>query len=137
MRQILAGAFVGGCLAWQTQAAELVMFDSPACSYCEQWDEEISGIYPLTDEGRRAPLRRVSVHDEMPADLARIGAVVYTPTFVLVDDGREVGRISGYPGEDFFWGFLESLIARLAMSSAACDAYENSNSNQTGRKTLC
>jgi hypothetical protein len=34
----------------------------------------------------------------------------FTPTFVLVADGREVGRITGYPGEDFFWGLLQRLI---------------------------
>jgi hypothetical protein len=32
---------------------------------------------------------------------------------VLVHDGREVGRIRGYPGEDHFWGLLGELFARL------------------------
>jgi hypothetical protein len=36
--------------------------------------------------------------------------VRFTPTFVLVDEGREIGRIEGYPGEDFFWGLLERLL---------------------------
>jgi hypothetical protein len=36
--------------------------------------------------------------------------VRFTPTFVLVQDGRELGRIEGYPGEDFFWGLLERLM---------------------------
>ena len=29
---------------------------------------------------------------------------------MLLDDGREVGRIEGYPGEDFFWFLLGELI---------------------------
>lgn len=37
----------------------------------------------------------------------------YTPTFVLIDGGREVGRIEGYPGEAFFWGLLEKLARDL------------------------
>jgi hypothetical protein len=37
----------------------------------------------------------------------------YTPTFVLVDNGQEVGRIEGYPGDAFFWGLLERLLERL------------------------
>ena len=38
--------------------------------------------------------------------------VRFTPTFVLVDGDREIGRIEGYPGEDFFWGRLERLMPR-------------------------
>ncbi len=36
--------------------------------------------------------------------------MLFTPTFVLFDDGREIGRIEGYPGEDFFWGLLQNLV---------------------------
>ena len=129
--------FLTGLLVSQPQAAELVMFDSPVCGYCEQWDEEISAIYPLTKEGQRAPLRRVSVHDPLPDDLNQIHAIIYTPTFVLVDAGQEIGRISGYPGEDFFWGFLETLIAQLPKPAAACNRPDESSSTQTGRLNIC
>ncbi|MGI9487699.1 MAG: transcriptional regulator, partial [Geminicoccaceae bacterium] len=78
------------------------------------WNEEIGPIYPKTIEGRRAPLRRVDIHAARPDDLRDIQGVRFTPTFVLTDDrGREVGRINGYPGEDFFWGLLSELIAKL------------------------
>jgi hypothetical protein len=40
---------------------------------------------------------------------------VFTPTFVLVEDGTEAGRIEGYPGEDFFWPLLAKLIAQAAL----------------------
>jgi len=32
---------------------------------------------------------------------------------VLVDHGREIGRIRGYPGEDHFWGLLGVLMKKL------------------------
>jgi len=35
---------------------------------------------------------------------------LFTPTFVLMQDGVEIGRIEGYPGEDFFWGLLNQMI---------------------------
>ena len=35
---------------------------------------------------------------------------VFTPTFVLVREGRELARIEGYPGEDFFWGLLAAML---------------------------
>jgi len=40
--------------------------------------------------------------------------VAYSPTFVLVEDHREVDRIIGYPGEAFFWGLLADILAKLA-----------------------
>ncbi|NNU79246.1 hypothetical protein HMH01_02235 [Halovulum dunhuangense] len=94
-------------------AQELVMFDAPGCYWCAKWTEEIGPIYPKTAEGERAPLRRVSIAAPMPADLPEIGRIVYTPTFVLVHDGAEIGRIEGYPGEDFFWGLLTRLVDEL------------------------
>lgn len=94
-------------------AAELVMFESPICEWCEQWDEELSGIYPKTAEGKRAPLRRVNIYDTRPDDLEDVKGISFTPTFVLWDEGREIGRIVGYPGEDFFWGLLGELIEEL------------------------
>ncbi|MDP6706203.1 MAG: hypothetical protein QF893_07670 [Alphaproteobacteria bacterium] len=108
-------------LARPAAAAELVMFESTACEWCEAWDEEIGPIYPKTEEARRAPLRRVDIHDKLPADLAGLAAVVYTPTFVLVEGGREYGRILGYAGEDHFWGLLGILMKQLETATArAC-----------------
>ena len=100
-------------LAVPARAAELVMLEEVGCPWCEEWNRVIGPIYPKTSEGRRAPLRRVDIHDPLPDDLAWMTTGNYTPTFVLVDDGREIGRIRGYPGEDFFWGLLGELVARL------------------------
>jgi hypothetical protein len=96
------------------KAAELLMFESELCEWCAVWNEEIGPIYPKTSEGKRAPLRRVDIDEPRPIDLRNIEGVRFTPTFVLIDDrGVEVGRINGYPGEDFFWGLLADLIAKL------------------------
>jgi hypothetical protein len=38
----------------------------------------------------------------------------FTPTFIVVQDGAEIGRIEGYPGEDFFWGLLGRILERGA-----------------------
>lgn len=95
------------------QAAELVLFEASDCEWCEAWDEEIGKIYPLTDEARIAPLRRVDIYETRPDDLTHIRPVMFTPTFVLMEDGQEIGRILGYPGEDFFWGLLQMELAKL------------------------
>ena len=96
------------------KAAELVMFESPVCEWCEVWHEELGAVYAKTSEGRRAPLRRVDLFRSLPQDLRMLKGVRYTPTFGLMDDGREVGRILGYPGESFFWAQLGELLDRSA-----------------------
>lgn len=89
----------------------LLMAEEDGCVWCDKWDEEISHIYPKTAEGRTAPLRRYELHDETP-QVAFERLVHFTPTFILVQDGVEVGRIEGYPGEDFFWGLLGIMFER-------------------------
>ncbi len=97
----------------QARAAELVMLEEHGCPWCERWDEEIGVIYHKTPEGRQAPLRRLDIHDPLPVDLRFLVKGGYTPTFILVDEGREIGRIRGYPGEDFFWGLLGQMLKKL------------------------
>ena len=94
-------------------AAELVMFTQRACPWCAAFDREIAPVYPKTPEGARAPLRRVDIDKPLPRDLAFIQVERLTPLFVLVHEGREIGRIRGYPGEDHFWGLLGELVAKL------------------------
>jgi hypothetical protein len=95
------------------RAAELVMFEQAGCAWCEAFDREIAPVYGKTEEGRRAPLRRVDIAQNMPPDLAFLDVERLTPLFVLVDQGREIGRIRGYPGEDHFWGLLGVLMKKL------------------------
>lgn len=94
-------------------AAELVMFEQAGCSWCEVFNREVGPVYGKTDEGMRAPLRRVNIDQSAPPDLAFIDIERLTPLFVLVDKGHEIGRIRGYPGEDNFWGLLGVLIKKL------------------------
>lgn len=113
MRKWLAGAVLACQAVWPAAAAELVMFERPGCAWCEAFDREIGAVYGKTAEGRLAPLRRVDLTQVIPADLKFIAVERVTPLFVLVDKGREVGRIRGYPGENHFWGLLAALTARL------------------------
>ncbi len=93
----------------QAPAAELVMVEQTGCHWCAKWNAEISNIYPKTDEGKRAPLRRVDLRD-LPDDVTFTSRPVFTPTFVLVEDGQELGRIEGYGGDEFFWFLLGRLL---------------------------
>jgi len=97
-------------------AAELIMLEEEGCPWCELWREEVGVIYNKTKEGKIAPIREVDINDTLPEDLKFLIKGNYTPTFVLIDKGKEIGRIRGYPGEDFFWGMLAQLIDKLPNS---------------------
>ena len=103
-------AFAGMISA--VQAADLVMVEEPGCVWCAQWEHDLGAIYPKTPEGKFAPLQHVQIRDTRKDTLgfALTRPVSFTPTFVLVEDGAEIGRIEGYPGEDFFWGLLEQML---------------------------
>ena len=90
------------------------MFEAPDCGYCLKWDAEVGVVYARTAEARIAPLRRLQLAAGTPAGLMLREEVRYTPTFVLVRDGRELDRITGYLGEEQFWGLLGVMLARHA-----------------------
>ena len=112
-------AFLVIALTWLPFAASaetyLLMAEEAGCMWCARWNEEIAHIYPKTAEGQTAPLRRYDLHNDSP-DVAFLQKVRFTPTFILIEDGTEAGRIEGYPGEDFFWGLLGMMFERAGIS---------------------
>lgn len=106
---LLAGGdtIAGGAPTRGASTVELIMVEDPGCPYCARWDEEVGVAYVASPEGRFAPLVRRRRNDP---EVQKFGKIIYSPTFILVRDGVEVGRIVGYPGADFFWGLLEGLL---------------------------
>lgn len=95
-------------------AAELLVLSQPGCAWCARFEAEIAPGYPHTAEGRRAPLRRIDITGPWPADLSGVVPERLTPTFVLLsDDGTEVARLRGYPGDHFFWPMLGEMMRNL------------------------
>ncbi|WP_417806821.1 hypothetical protein [Thioclava sp.] len=91
----------------------LLMIEQAGCVYCRMWNHDLGPIYPKTPEGKIAPLERADLHKPMPEDVTLTGGkTIYTPTFVLLDNGTEIARIEGYASEDFFWGLLGQALQR-------------------------
>jgi thioredoxin-related protein len=101
------------CFSPNAIAAELLMLEQNGCAWCKRWHEEIGHIYPNTDEAKIAPLRVVNIHEPWPEDLKNIQIERFTPTFVLVEDGIEIGRMRGYTGDNFFWFLLKEMLDKL------------------------
>ena len=112
--KIFFGAMAALFLAGPALALELIMVERAGCHYCIAWKEDIGPAYPNTEMGRFAPLRMIDIAEAPPEGITFDSRVVFTPTFVLVEDGQEIGRIEGHPGEDFFWGMLHRLLTEKA-----------------------
>ena len=111
-----------GVTASPSLAAELLMLERPGCIWCARFDAEIAPAYPKTEAGRTAPLRRVDIHDDRRGGIDTLVPAVFTPTFVLVDDeGREIGRLEGYPGRRWFYPEIDALIDRLPAGEPAAE----------------
>ncbi|MFQ6548500.1 hypothetical protein AADZ90_011105 [Aestuariibius sp. 2305UL40-4] len=110
MTRLLALLFLLALPAAAEDKLALVMVEREGCAYCARWDAEIAPIWPKTEVGQAAPLRRVAF-DALPGDLSLEGKPPFTPTFILVRNGVELDRLEGYSGEHFFWPLVERMVA--------------------------
>jgi thioredoxin-related protein len=107
---LLAAAFVFGTA--QVSAAELIMYRRDGCPYCAAWDRQVGTGYSNSELGKVAPIRMIDIHATQP-HIELKSPIIYTPTFVLIHDGREIGRIEGFSTNDFFYGMLTRLVGEL------------------------
>lgn len=90
----------------------LLIFETSSCPYCAKWNREISQIYPKTQEGKVAPLIRLDLYKNTP-DIKFESNIRVTPTFVLVQNKVELGRIEGYTSDEQFWTLLSYLFGKI------------------------
>jgi hypothetical protein len=112
MNAALGAALISLLASASAFAADLrlLMVEQPGCIYCASWHEEVGPEYPVTEEGRAAPLLQIMLRDPLPEGITLTRPAAFTPTFILLRDGQEQGRLEGYPSEDFFWPLLRKMI---------------------------
>ena len=91
---------------------QLVMITSSHCPWCEAFEDDVGKGYDRTEEALIYPLRRHDFYQKIPDDLAHLTPATMTPTFIVMRDGVEVGRIVGYPGAELFWWRLSEFTAQ-------------------------
>lgn len=98
-----------------TGLVRLIMVEEPGCPHCARWHREVGPAYARSPEGHFAPLERIGFGS---AEAQAFGSIRFSPTFIVVMDHTEVGRIVGYPGADFFWPMLDEILARAGYRPA-------------------
>ncbi|WBU56962.1 SoxS protein [Paracoccus sediminicola] len=107
---ILASVGMAAYAGIRVSPVQLLMIRQDGCLYCARWESDIGAAYDDRPEGRAAPLMRINMHGPWPDGLALDRRPHLTPTFILVQNGQETGRIEGYPGEDEFWRRLSGIL---------------------------
>ena len=116
MRQLIKKSLLALAMvvaACSAHAAELIMVEEHGCVYCERFNREIAPAYSKTSEGKQAPLRRLLLSEPWPSQLQDVRPATVTPTFILINDGQEVDRLIGYPGDEHFWFLLNTMLEKL------------------------
>ena len=92
----------------QNTSLELLFITSEYCPFCKAWERDVGQIYEDTPYAQKATLRRVDLKDIDSALPPRSADVFGTPTFLIVENNTEIGRIEGYQSSDlFFWALSE------------------------------
>lgn len=100
-----------GLAAEQARSLELVFITSEHCPFCKAWERDVGQIYDSTPYALKARLRRVDLGDVDSALPAGAVKVFGTPTFLIVENNTEIGRIEGYQSSEmFFWALSEYII---------------------------
>ncbi len=99
--------------ALSAQDLRLLMIERPGCYYCIVFKRDVAPIYYKSPEGQRAPLVHADLRYPLPDGVTLSSRAHVTPTFVLLNaEGHEVERLTGYPGDDFFWPYVNAMITR-------------------------
>lgn len=106
-------AIAGIPAALSAQDLRLLMIERPGCYYCVVFKRDVAPIYHKSPEGQVAPLVHADLRHPLPDGIELASRAHVTPTFILLNgDGQEVDRLTGYPGDDFFWPYVNAMITR-------------------------
>ena len=90
---------------------ELVVIEADGCIFCEIFRSDVLPSYETSEQGKQMPARFVDINDMEATHIEFKGAVDIVPTFIVVKNRREVGRISGYVGPENFFHSINYLLA--------------------------
>ena len=89
---------------------ELVVFETADCDYCLLLRRDVLTEYLRSRRAAEVPVRFVDVESIDLDQLPLSQPLTVVPTVVLMSDGYEVGRITGYTGPEHFFHLVSRLL---------------------------
>lgn len=90
---------------------ELVVMEAPGCTYCTLFRRDVLPSYEASERAKDMPIRFIDVNDEAAAALGLEAPVEIVPTFVVLKNNHEIGRIPGYMGPEYFFHTINHLLS--------------------------
>ena len=87
-------------------STRLIMVTSDHCPFCQAWERDVGVLYDKSPYAPSLPLTRVDMESAMPEGVALQTPVLGTPTFLIIQNGREIDRQRGYNDAEMFWWWL-------------------------------
>ena len=116
-RDRLSAGFDGNAKV-RPSPVELIVFEHPDCQFCRVFRRDVLPRYQEAPTANRAPIRFIDIERTETASLRLRGGIHVVPTFVLMEDGREVDRIVGYWAPENFFKMLSYMLARTSEAGA-------------------
>lgn len=89
---------------------ELLVVEIDNCIYCGLFRRDVAPTYTASVRARSVPMRFIDINAPDIDALSLTAPIDSVPTVLVVENGREVGRIAGYVGPEIFFHSLNRLL---------------------------
>lgn len=89
---------------------ELLVVEIDNCIYCGLFRRDVAPTYSASLRARTVPMRFVDINAPDIDALSLTAPIDSVPTVLVLENGREVGRIAGYVGPEIFFHSLNRLL---------------------------
>ena len=89
---------------------EVIVFEIGGCKYCTAFRDNLGARYLASTTNRAAPMRFVDVGKLDPQAFQLRADINTVPTIVVLQDGREVDRVEGYPLPELLFGMVKARV---------------------------
>lgn len=113
-RALVAGLCVAASPASAEAEMRLFVFEIEGCTACTQFHTEALQDYWTSETSRSLPLTIVDLNALGTAGQPLRAPIRTVPTFIVMRDGIEIARLTGYPGKQA----LEAGIAQVLADEA-------------------
>ena len=92
---------------------ELVVLEVDGCIYCNVFRKRHLANYKASRQGKKIPIRFVNINDPAIGHLGLTQPVGIVPTFVVLQNNEEIGRIPGLVGHREFYAAIDHITKGL------------------------
>lgn len=91
---------------------ELIVVESEGCRPCAAFRSHILPIYQASSHARRVPMRIVTLEGIEASGLKLDSPLEVLPTVLLLSNGAEIARLTGFIAPESFLTVVQSMLDR-------------------------